>query len=149
MATTGRSSRVHAMERWPQIKEPSSERFLNDEGGRKWSTMRRSTALVWGTIPEQGFGELISTIRCMTEAINSMQQRMTRQWREAEDLKDNIIPQRHSRRDQKGYQQDRDAREAPQKARRVEEHEWPVEGGLGHPQQAKESKEMPHLAKEG
>lgn len=92
--------------------------------------MKRSAVPVWGTILEQVFEELISAIRNMIGAINSLQQRMIRHWRGAEDLEEKRKPQQH---DQEGYWQVLDEREAPRTTRMVQEDGCPVEGGVGHP----------------
>lgn len=102
MATSGRSGMVHTLERWPWVKELYVERVSEDRRARHGMAMRRSSTLVWGAILERGFEELISGIHSMIGAINSMQQRMTRQWRRVEDPEENRTPKRYDRRDQKG-----------------------------------------------
>lgn len=74
MASVRRSNRVHTKERWLSMNEPSIERVSNDREYRQRTTMRRCSTLVWGTITEQEFEELISTIHNMIEVINFMQQ---------------------------------------------------------------------------
>lgn len=94
----------------PQIVGPSRDELEAHEASgsrRRWSATPNRVST-----PERKINELITAIHSMTSAMHSMQKQMLQHWGEDEDPESRRTPQRHDKRDRRGFRQDQDEGEA-------------------------------------